>query len=40
MIQHQIQNELARELLSGKFPEGSTVRVDFQQDGFAFELIS
>jgi ATP-dependent Clp protease ATP-binding subunit ClpB len=40
VIQHQIQNELARELLSGKFPEGSTVRVDFQQDGFAFELIS
>jgi ATP-dependent Clp protease ATP-binding subunit ClpB len=40
VIQHQIQNELARELLSGKFPEGSTVRVDFQQDGFAFELMS
>jgi ATP-dependent Clp protease ATP-binding subunit ClpB len=40
VIQQQLQNELARELLSGKFPEGSRVRVDFQQDGFFFELVS
>jgi ATP-dependent Clp protease ATP-binding subunit ClpB len=36
VIQQQLQNELARELLSGKFPEGSTVRIDFVQDGFTF----
>jgi ATP-dependent Clp protease ATP-binding subunit ClpB len=39
-IQQQLQNELARELLSGKFPEGSRVRADFVQDGFVFELES
>ena len=39
-IQQQLQNELARELLSGKFPEGSCVKVDFVQDGFVFELES
>ena len=38
VIQQQLQNELARELLSGKFPEGSRVTVDFVQDGFVFEL--
>jgi ATP-dependent Clp protease ATP-binding subunit ClpB len=36
VIQQQLQNELARELLGGKFPEGSRVRVDFVQDGFTF----
>jgi ATP-dependent Clp protease ATP-binding subunit ClpB len=36
VIQQQLQNELARELLSGKFPEGSSVRIDFVQDGFTF----
>jgi ATP-dependent Clp protease ATP-binding subunit ClpB len=36
VIQQQLQNELARELLSGKFPEGSAVRIDFVQDGFTF----
>ena len=39
VIQQQLQNELARELLAGKFPEGSTVKVDFVQDGFVFELV-
>jgi ATP-dependent Clp protease ATP-binding subunit ClpB len=39
VIQQQLQNELARELLSGKFPEGSSVRVDFVQDGFTFEKV-
>jgi ATP-dependent Clp protease ATP-binding subunit ClpB len=38
VIQQQLQNELARELLSGKFPEGSRVKVDFVQDGFNFKL--
>jgi len=36
VIQQQLQNELARELLSGRFPEGSRVRVDFVQDEFTF----
>ena len=40
VIQQQLQNELARELLSGKFPEGSTVRVDFVQDGFTFAKLA
>ncbi|MGB8852288.1 MAG: ATP-dependent chaperone ClpB [Pirellulales bacterium] len=40
VIQQQLQNELARELLSGKFPEGSTVRVDFVQDGFTFATVA
>jgi ATP-dependent Clp protease ATP-binding subunit ClpB len=39
VIQQQLQNELARELLSGKFPEGSAVRVDFVQDGFTFAMV-
>ena len=39
VIQQQLQNELARELLSGKFPEGSAVRIDFVQDGFTFEKV-
>jgi len=39
VIQQQLQNELARELLSGKFPEGSSVRIDFVQDGFVFEKV-
>jgi ATP-dependent Clp protease ATP-binding subunit ClpB len=39
VIQQQLQNELARELLSGKFPEGSTVRIDFVQDGFVFTTV-
>ena len=36
VIQQQLQNELAKELLAGHFPEGSTVRIDFVQDGFTF----
>jgi ATP-dependent Clp protease ATP-binding subunit ClpB len=40
VIQQQLQNELARELLSGKFPEGSAVRVDFVQDGFTFSTVA
>jgi ATP-dependent Clp protease ATP-binding subunit ClpA len=40
VIQQQLQNELARELLSGRFPEGSAVRVDFVQDGFTFATVA
>ena len=36
VIQQQLQNPLARELLSGRFAEGSRVRIDFGQDGFVF----
>jgi ATP-dependent Clp protease ATP-binding subunit ClpB len=39
VIQQQLQNELARELLAGKFSEGSTVRIDFVQDGFTFTTV-
>ena len=39
VIQQQLQNELARELLAGKFPEGSAVRIDFVQDGFTFTTV-
>ena len=40
VIQQQLQNQLARELLAGKFPEGSVVRIDFVQDGFVFETVA
>jgi ATP-dependent Clp protease ATP-binding subunit ClpB len=40
VIQQQLQNELARELLGGKFPEGSRVRIDFVQDGFTFTQVA
>ena len=36
VIQQQLQNPLATELLSGRFPEGSQVTIDFVQDGFLF----
>jgi ATP-dependent Clp protease ATP-binding subunit ClpB len=38
IIQQQIQNPLASEILKGEFPEGSAVRVDFRNDDFTFEL--
>ena len=38
VIQQQIQNPLAAELLRGQYPEGSTVRVDFRDGEFAFEV--
>jgi ATP-dependent Clp protease ATP-binding subunit ClpB len=37
VIQQEIQNRLATELLKGEFPEGSTVRIDFDGDDFTFE---
>jgi ATP-dependent Clp protease ATP-binding subunit ClpB len=37
VIQQQIQNPLASEILKGRFGEGVTVRVDFREDGFTFE---
>jgi ATP-dependent Clp protease ATP-binding subunit ClpB len=38
VIQQQIQNPLASEILRGEFPEGSVVRVDYQGGEFTFEL--
>ena len=38
VIQQQLQNPLAKELLSGRFAEGSRVRIDFAQDEFTFTL--
>jgi ATP-dependent Clp protease ATP-binding subunit ClpB len=38
VIQQQIQNPLAGEILKGEFPEGSVVRVDFHGGEFTFEL--
>ncbi len=37
VIQQQIQNPLATEILKGEFAEGSTVKVDFREDQFVFE---
>jgi ATP-dependent Clp protease ATP-binding subunit ClpB len=39
VIQQEIQNRLATELLRGDFPEGSTIRIDFSDDEFTFEAI-
>jgi ATP-dependent Clp protease ATP-binding subunit ClpB len=36
VFQQEIQNPLAVEILSGKFPPGSTVRVDYRGDAFQF----
>jgi ATP-dependent Clp protease ATP-binding subunit ClpB len=40
IIQQQIQNPLANEILRGEFPEGSMVRVDFRDGEFTFERAS
>ena len=37
VIQNRLQNVLASEILSGQFPEGSTIRVDCQHGEFTFE---
>ena len=36
VIQQQLQNELAKELLGGEFAEGDCVTVEFHQDEFLF----
>lgn len=36
VIQQRLQNSLANEVLSGNFPEGSTISVDAATDGFIF----
>jgi ATP-dependent Clp protease ATP-binding subunit ClpB len=37
VIQQQLQNPLATELLRGRFTPGSTIRIDFQDGEFTFE---
>jgi ATP-dependent Clp protease ATP-binding subunit ClpB len=37
VIQQQIQNPLATEILKGEYPEGSLVRVDYRDEEFVFE---
>jgi ATP-dependent Clp protease ATP-binding subunit ClpB len=37
VIQQEIQNPLATEILRGEFPEGSLIRVDFRDGEFFFE---
>jgi ATP-dependent Clp protease ATP-binding subunit ClpA len=36
VIQQRLQNSLAEEILAGRFPDGATIRVDGQLDGFVF----
>jgi len=37
VIQQQLQNPLATELLKGEFPQGASVKIDFDGDEFTFE---
>jgi len=39
VIQQQIANPLARELLQGEFPAGSTLRLDYRDDEFQFDRV-
>jgi ATP-dependent Clp protease ATP-binding subunit ClpB len=39
VIQQQIQNPLASEILKGRFAEGATVRIDYRNDEFVFERV-
>ncbi len=39
VIQQQLQNPLASEILKGEFPPGSIARVDFRDGEFAFEKV-
>jgi ATP-dependent Clp protease ATP-binding subunit ClpB len=39
VLQQQVQNPLATEILKGHFTEGSVVRVDFRDDEFTFERV-
>jgi ATP-dependent Clp protease ATP-binding subunit ClpB len=39
VIQQELQNRLATELLKGEFPEGSTIRIDYDGSEFTFEAL-
>ena len=36
VIQHRVQNELAKEMLKNQFSEGDRIKVDFREDQFVF----
>jgi ATP-dependent Clp protease ATP-binding subunit ClpB len=40
VIQNELQNPLASELLKGGYPEGSTVKIDFDGEEFTFASLS
>ena len=40
LIQKELENELAIELLSGRFLEGDTVKVDYDGDKLKFSKVS
>jgi ATP-dependent Clp protease ATP-binding subunit ClpB len=39
VIQQQIQNPLASEILKGRFGEGTTVRIGYRDEAFTFECV-
>ncbi len=39
VIQQQVQNPLASEILKGHFGEGATIRIDYQEDHFTFDRL-
>ena len=39
VIQHRIQNALAKEMLKNQFGEGDRIKVDYQDDAFVFGRI-
>jgi ATP-dependent Clp protease ATP-binding subunit ClpB len=39
VIQNELQNPLATELLKGEFAEGSTIRIDYDGQDFTFEAV-
>jgi ATP-dependent Clp protease ATP-binding subunit ClpB len=39
VIQQELQNPLATELLKGGYPEGATIRIDYDGSDFAFQAI-
>ena len=39
VIQQELQNRLATELLRGNIPEESTIRIDFDGDDFTFQAV-
>ena len=40
MLQREITNKLAEEVLSGFFADGTTIRIDLAEDGLTFETVA
>ena len=38
-MEHVLENELAKEILSGKFSEGDTIKADFDGDKIEFTKV-